>query len=92
MKWYASRRFVGCYGLHDADGPEKTTPFGGVQVLFIGDLLQLPPVIQDEEWRTLRTYYKEILFSFACGAAKSALILNYQNFPSDRFHLYFCFE
>jgi hypothetical protein len=92
MKWYASRRFVGCYGLHDADGPEKTTPFGGVQVLFIGDLLQLPPVIQDEEWRTLRTYYKGNSFSFACGAAKSALILNYQNFPSDRFHLYFCFE
>jgi hypothetical protein len=37
----------------------KTTPFGGVQVLFIGDL-QLPPVIRDEEWRTLRIL--EILF------------------------------
>jgi hypothetical protein len=69
---------------------KKTTPFGGVQVLFIGDLLQLPPVIRDEEWRTLRTYYKNS-FSFACGAAKSAY-MNYQNFPSDRFHLYFCFE
>jgi hypothetical protein len=73
MKWYASRRFVGCYGLHDADGPEKRRLWW-FQVLFIGDLLQLPPVIQDEEWRTLRAYYKEILFSFACGAAKSALI------------------
>ena len=37
---------------------KKNSPFGGVQVLFIGDLLQLPPVIRDEEWRTLRTYYK----------------------------------
>jgi len=37
-------------------------PFGGVQVLFIGDLLQLPPVIKDEEWRTLRNYYKGKFF------------------------------
>ena len=36
---------------------KKTSPFGGVQVLYIGDLLQLPPVIRDEEWRTLKTYY-----------------------------------
>lgn len=40
----------------------KNAPFGGVQVLFIGDLLQLPPVIRDEEWRTLRTYYKGKFF------------------------------
>lgn len=36
---------------------KKRTPFGGVQVLFIGDLLQLPPVVRDEEWQTLRNYY-----------------------------------
>jgi len=41
---------------------KKSSPFGGVQVLFIGDLLQLPPVIRDEEWRTLRTYYKGKFF------------------------------
>ncbi|MDD5149915.1 MAG: AAA family ATPase, partial [Flavobacterium sp.] len=40
----------------------KSIPFGGVQVLFIGDLLQLPPVIRDEEWRTLKTYYKGKFF------------------------------
>ncbi|MBS7255228.1 helix-turn-helix domain-containing protein [Flavobacterium branchiicola] len=40
----------------------STQPFGGVQVLFIGDLLQLPPVIRDEEWRTLRNYYKGKFF------------------------------
>ncbi len=39
--------------------------FGGVQVLFIGDLLQLPPVIRDEEWRTLRNYYKGKFFFHA---------------------------
>jgi len=41
---------------------KKRTPFGGVQLLFIGDLLQLPPVIRDEEWRTLRQYYKGKFF------------------------------
>ncbi|MFH7016164.1 helix-turn-helix domain-containing protein [Flavobacterium sp. FlaQc-47] len=40
----------------------NSKPFGGVQVLFIGDLLQLPPVIRDEEWRTLRNYYKGKFF------------------------------
>ena len=37
-------------------------PFGGVQVLFIGDLLQLPPVVKDEEWRYLKSYYKSAFF------------------------------
>jgi uncharacterized protein YpbB len=37
-------------------------PFGGVQVLFIGDLLQLPPVIKPEEWNVLRNYYNGIFF------------------------------
>lgn len=41
---------------------KNSRPFGGVQVLFIGDLLQLPPVIRDEEWRTLRNYYKGKFF------------------------------
>ena len=41
---------------------KKKTPFGGVQVLFIGDLLQLPPVIRDEEWSTLKKYYKGKFF------------------------------
>ena len=32
--------------------------FGGVQVLFIGDMLQLPPVIKEQEWSLLSDYYK----------------------------------
>ncbi len=31
--------------------------FGGVQVLFIGDMLQLPPVIKEQEWSLLSGYY-----------------------------------
>lgn len=37
-------------------------PFGGVQVLFIGDLLQLPPVVKTEEWSILRQYYQGMFF------------------------------
>ena len=32
-------------------------PFGGAQVLFIGDLLQLPPIVKPEEWTVLSKYY-----------------------------------
>ncbi len=31
--------------------------FGGVQLLFIGDMLQLPPVIKEQEWGLLSEYY-----------------------------------
>ncbi|MCW3082880.1 MAG: ATPase [Bacteroidetes bacterium] len=37
-------------------------PFGGVQVLFIGDMLQLPPVVKEDEWQFLRAYYKTAFF------------------------------
>ena len=37
-------------------------PFGGVQVLFIGDLLQLPPVVKPQEWTFLSPYYNGIYF------------------------------
>jgi transcriptional regulator with XRE-family HTH domain len=40
----------------------KDRPFGGVQVLFIGDLLQLPPVVRNEEWEVLRQYYRGKFF------------------------------
>ena len=32
-------------------------PFGGVQLLLIGDLSQLSPIIREEEWGILRPYY-----------------------------------
>lgn len=34
-----------------------TIPFGGVQLLVIGDLFQLSPVVREEEWRLLQSFY-----------------------------------
>ena len=35
-----------------------TIPFGGVQLLLIGDLFQLSPVAREDEWRLLQPYYE----------------------------------
>lgn len=37
-------------------------PYGGVQLLFIGDLYQLPPVANEPEWQLLRDYYATPFF------------------------------
>ncbi len=37
-------------------------PFGGVQLLFIGDLYQLQPVVKPDEWQILKNHYTSIFF------------------------------
>ena len=36
--------------------------FGGVQVLFIGDMFQLPPVVREDEWSLLCEFYQSPFF------------------------------
>jgi len=40
----------------------KQIPFGGVQVLFIGDLYQLQPVVKDDERLALKPHYSSNFF------------------------------
>ncbi|MDR2918188.1 MAG: AAA family ATPase [Tannerella sp.] len=39
-----------------------TEPFGGVQLIYIGDMYQLSPVVPDEEWQLLSQFYKSPYF------------------------------
>lgn len=41
---------------------QYTRPFGGVQLLLIGDMYQLSPVTKDEEWGMLSSWYKSPYF------------------------------
>ncbi|MDR1814163.1 MAG: AAA family ATPase [Tannerella sp.] len=40
----------------------ESEPFGGVQVLLIGDNFQLPPIVSGEEWRFVEQYYDSPFF------------------------------
>ena len=52
----------------------RNLPFGGVQLLMIGDLHQLAPVIKEEEWNILRPYYASPFFFESKALAISQFI------------------
>ncbi|MCR4336212.1 MAG: AAA family ATPase [Candidatus Omnitrophica bacterium] len=43
-------------------GPDSKKPFGGIQMIFIGDLYQLPPVVRPDETKIFRTVYPSPYF------------------------------
>ncbi|MDE0055747.1 MAG: AAA family ATPase [Gammaproteobacteria bacterium] len=48
-------------------GPNPVAPFGGVQIVFVGDLYQLPPVVTGGEREIFRSIYETPYF-FSAGA------------------------
>ena len=53
----------------------KNVAFGGVQVLFIGDLYQLPPVVADDEWLKMKEHYDSPFF-FSANTLRENPVLN----------------
>lgn len=63
--------------LKSVRDPDK--PFGGIQVLFVGDLYQLPPVCTPGEWQILSKFYKSPFFFDAMVFQQaSAVIIEFQ--------------
>lgn len=69
------------------NGPDARQPFGGVRVVVIGDLYQLPPIVRDEERHIFRTLYKSpFFFDAKCypGGAFKTIELQQVHRQSDR--------
>ncbi|MDR2550418.1 MAG: HRDC domain-containing protein [Desulfobulbus sp.] len=49
-------------------------PFGGVQLLMIGDLHQLPPVVKEAEWQLLRPHYGSPYFFSSLALQRLELV------------------
>jgi hypothetical protein len=52
----------------------KYKPFGGVQLLMIGDLQQLAPVVKNDEWALLKPYYNTPFFFSSLALRKTQFI------------------
>lgn len=57
-------------------------PFGGVQLLMIGDLHQLSPVVKEAEWQFLKEYYDSPYFFSSTALRRIELI------PIELKHIY----
>ena len=53
---------------------DRTKVFGGLQVLMIGDLQQLAPVVKNNEWELLKTYYNTPYFFSSKAFIESATV------------------
>ena len=57
-------------------------PFGGVQLLMIGDLQQLAPVVKSDEWEILRPHYETMFFFSSRALGRTRFV------PIELKHIY----
>src|SRR5688572_21561981 len=53
---------------------ERTRPFGGVQLLMIGDLHQLPPVVKQDDWKLLSPHYDTPYFFSSLALKETEMV------------------
>ena len=61
------------YRMRSAKG-NFSRSFGGAQVLMIGDLYQLPPIVRDHEWGVLKNYYRTMHFFEAHALKQDGMV------------------
>lgn len=49
-------------------------PFGGVQLLMIGDLRQLAPVVKEDEWQILGEHYETMFFFSSLALRQTTMV------------------
>jgi hypothetical protein len=54
---------------------DASVPFGGVQLLMIGDLHQLPPVVKPEDWELLRPHYETPYFFGSLALQRTDMVV-----------------
>lgn len=61
-------------------GPKRNNPFGGIQMIFIGDLYQLPPVVTRKEQELFKNIYKSPYFfdSMVFRNAKEQIVFDFE--------------
>jgi len=61
------------YRLRSARGNHRKS-FGGVQLLLIGDLFQLPPIVREREWGVLKRFYPSMYFFESTALKKTGFV------------------